>query len=112
MLIEELITAPHSPWQNPSTERLIGSIRRECLDHLLVFSEEHRAEYSEELCQLLPQYPTTRGTREELPKSQNDRISQARSDHFNSVSWRTPSSLSMRRMIQVQSQLDQTTERE
>jgi putative transposase len=41
MQIEELITAPHSPWQNPYTERLIGSIRRECLDHLVVFSEEH-----------------------------------------------------------------------
>jgi len=41
MLIEELITAPHSPWQNPSTERLIGSIGREWLAHLLVFSEEH-----------------------------------------------------------------------
>jgi putative transposase len=41
MQIEELITAPHSPWQNPYTERLIGSIRRECLDHLIVLSEEH-----------------------------------------------------------------------
>src|SRR5262245_47061878 len=41
MQIEEVITAPHSPWQNPYAERLIGSIRRECLDHVIVLSEEH-----------------------------------------------------------------------
>src|SRR5215831_12494535 len=41
MQIEEVITAPHSPWQNPYSERLIGSIRRECLDHVIVLSEEH-----------------------------------------------------------------------
>jgi len=29
------------PWQNPHAERLIGSIRRECLDHVIVFSETH-----------------------------------------------------------------------
>src|SRR5229473_7104989 len=32
--IEEVITTARSPWQNPYAERLIGSIRRECLDHL------------------------------------------------------------------------------
>src|SRR6266403_2153301 len=32
MRIEEVLTAPHSPWQNPFAERLIGSIRRECLN--------------------------------------------------------------------------------
>ena len=30
-----------SPWQNPYVERLIGTIRRECLDHLIVFGEAH-----------------------------------------------------------------------
>src|SRR6266478_4663867 len=39
--IEEVLTAPHSPWQNPFAERLIGSIRRECLDHVLVLRESH-----------------------------------------------------------------------
>ena len=33
--------APRSPWQNGHVERLIGSIRRESLDHLIVFDEEH-----------------------------------------------------------------------
>jgi putative transposase len=34
-------TAPRSPWQNPYIERVIGSIRRECLDHVIVFNERH-----------------------------------------------------------------------
>src|SRR5215468_1291086 len=33
--------APASPWQNGFAERLIGSIRRECLDHLVILSETH-----------------------------------------------------------------------
>src|SRR2546422_9382871 len=39
MGVREVLTAPRSPWQNPYAERLIGSIRRECLDHIIVFSE-------------------------------------------------------------------------
>ena len=34
-------TAPRSPWQNPYVERVIGSMRRECLDHVIVFNERH-----------------------------------------------------------------------
>jgi putative transposase len=41
MSIEEVLTAPQSPWQKPFAERLIGSIRRECLNHVLVLSERH-----------------------------------------------------------------------
>ena len=41
MGIEEVLIAPRSPWQNPFIERLIGSIRRECLDHVLVINEGH-----------------------------------------------------------------------
>ncbi len=41
MGLEQVVTAPRSPWQNPYCERLIGSIRRECLDHVIVFNERH-----------------------------------------------------------------------
>jgi transposase InsO family protein len=39
MEIKEILIAPRSPWQNPYVERLIGSVRRECLDHMIVPSE-------------------------------------------------------------------------
>jgi putative transposase len=37
--IQEILSAPRSPWQNAYVERLIGSIRRDCLDHVLIFNE-------------------------------------------------------------------------
>ena len=41
MGIEEVVIAPRRPWQNPYVERLIESIRRECLDHVIVLHERH-----------------------------------------------------------------------
>jgi transposase InsO family protein len=39
--MKEVISAPQSPWQNAFAERMIGSIRRECLDHVVVLSRRH-----------------------------------------------------------------------
>jgi hypothetical protein len=39
MQIREVLTAPRSPWQSPYVEHLIGSLRRECLDHVVVMNE-------------------------------------------------------------------------
>jgi len=39
--IQEVVIAPRSPWQNAYAERVIGSIRRECLDHIVVIGERH-----------------------------------------------------------------------
>ena len=39
--IEEVVIAPRSPWQNPYSERVIGSLRRECLDYVVVLGERH-----------------------------------------------------------------------
>jgi putative transposase len=41
MGVEEVLTAPRAPWQNPYAERLIESIRRGCLDHVIVLSAQH-----------------------------------------------------------------------
>ena len=41
MGIRDRPTAPRSPWQNAYVERLIGSIRRDCLDHLIIVDELH-----------------------------------------------------------------------
>jgi len=49
MGIKEVKSAPRSPWQNPYVERVIGSIRRDCLDHLVVLNEWH-------LCRILRSY--------------------------------------------------------
>src|SRR2546429_771078 len=41
MGIRDRPISPRSPWQNPYVERLIGTLRRECLDHVLIFGEPH-----------------------------------------------------------------------
>ena len=39
--MQEILTAPRSPWQNPYAERLIGSIRRECLNYHIILNARH-----------------------------------------------------------------------
>jgi transposase InsO family protein len=41
MGIRDRPISPRSPWQNPYTERLIGTLRRDCLDHVLLFGARH-----------------------------------------------------------------------
>ena len=41
MGIEPVVSAPRSPWQNPFVERLIGTLRRDCLDHVIILNERH-----------------------------------------------------------------------
>jgi putative transposase len=45
---EQVLAAPRSPWQNPYVERVIGSIRCECLDHVIVLNEHHLRKVLEE----------------------------------------------------------------
>jgi transposase InsO family protein len=41
MGIEQVLIAPRSPWQNPYCERVSGTLRRECLDHVIILGEQH-----------------------------------------------------------------------
>ena len=41
MEINQVLTAPRSPWQNPYCERVIGTLGRDCLDHVVVLGEQH-----------------------------------------------------------------------
>jgi transposase InsO family protein len=61
MGIRDRPTAPASPWQNGFAERLIGSIRRECLDHVIVLGEATSAPNSEILRSLLQRHSNTSG---------------------------------------------------
>jgi putative transposase len=59
MGIEEVITAPRSLWQNPFAERLLGTVRRDCLDHVIVLGETPLGIETQPICkwlnrQLLP----------------------------------------------------------
>jgi Integrase core domain len=53
MGIRDKPIGPASPWQNGFAERLIGSIRRECVDHMIVLGEQHRR-------RILKSYPYSR----------------------------------------------------
>ena len=57
MGIEQIRTAERSPWQNPYVERVIGSIRRECLDYVIIFNQRHLRRV---LCDYLDYYHRSR----------------------------------------------------
>jgi putative transposase len=58
MGVEDLPTASRSPWQNPYIERLIGSVRRECLDHVIVLNERHLLRVLAEYVEYYNECPT------------------------------------------------------
>ena len=59
MSIRDRPTAPRSPWQNCYAERLIASIRRECLDHVIVFGEQHLRRVLRSYQAVLQRHPNT-----------------------------------------------------
>ncbi len=71
MGINEVKTAPHSPWQNPYVERLIGSIRRDCLDHMIVLNEGHLKRILTEYFEYYHQDRTHLGLNKEIPSGRS-----------------------------------------
>src|SRR5580704_6529765 len=87
--MEEVISAPRSPWQNPYVERLIGSIRRECLDHIIVW-RKIVAPDSERLFCLLPALPNPFGIGQGRSGVESSGEARKRVHRRDSSAWRTP----------------------
>ena len=71
MGIEELVSAPRSPWQNGYVERVIGTIRRECLDHCIVLGENHLREVLKEYVEYYNTSRTHLGLDGDCPESRD-----------------------------------------
>ena len=93
MGIHEVLTAPRSPWQNAYAERLIGSIRRECLDHVIVVNETG---LSRVLSRYLAYYHHSRthlSLAKDSPAASADRATNDRPGRRHSTGRRPPPSL-------------------
>ena len=69
MGIRDKPTAPASPWQNGFAERLIGSIRRECLDHIIVLGEAHLRRILKSYAEYYNRFRTHRSLDKDAPVS-------------------------------------------
>jgi len=69
MGIEQIVTAPRSPWQNGYCERVVGSIRRECLDHVIVLNEKHLRRVLKEYLVYYHRSRTHLGLEKDAPES-------------------------------------------
>ena len=84
MGIRDRPISPGSPWQNPYVERLIGTVRRECLDRMLIFGESH-------LRQILSSYAAYYNQiRTHLALGKNTPSLPLRTSHGRGV-WQSPS---------------------
>src|ERR1017187_1993582 len=66
--MKQKLIAPRSPWQNPRVERLVGSIRRECLDHVIVLHEHHLRQRLTDYFRYYHQHRTHRSIDEDAPE--------------------------------------------
>jgi len=78
MGIKEVVTAPRSPWRNAYVERVIGSIRRECLGHIVIFNERHLRRVLSSVSRLLPTHSNASVARQGLPRPPSDHARQDR----------------------------------
>ena len=67
--LEQKLIAPLAPWQNPFVERLVGSLRRECLDHVIVLHEQHLRRRLTDYFTYYHQHRTHRSLDEDSPES-------------------------------------------
>ena len=68
MGIEQVLIAARSPWQNPYVDRLIGSIRWECLDHMIIFNDYHLRRVLKQYFRYYHDYRTHLGLDKDWPE--------------------------------------------
>ena len=66
--IDEIVTAYRSPWQNGYVERVIGSIKRECLDHVIILNESHLRSILSDYFSYYNKYRTHLGINKDSPE--------------------------------------------
>jgi transposase InsO family protein len=66
--IKQVLIAAHSPWQNPYVERVIGSIRRDCLDHVIIFNDRHLRRVLTEYMDYYNEHRTHLGLEKDCPE--------------------------------------------
>jgi transposase InsO family protein len=69
MGIDEVLTAPHSPWQNACVERLHGSLRHECLNHVIILNERHLKHILKSYWEYYHQYRTHLALGKDTPQT-------------------------------------------
>ncbi len=83
MDIQQIVTSRKSPWQNGYCERVIGSIRRECLDHIIVFNARHLRKILRQYFDYYHESRTNLGLEKDCPVSrevQEPQIGEIRSE--------------------------------
>ena len=106
MGIKQVLSAPRSPWQRAYVERVIGTIRRECLDHVIVFNERSLYRHLRDFIEYYHRTRTHLGLQKDTPGVSARTIRRGGAYHFNSGGRRTSSSLrTMRRLSLIRLQI-------
>jgi transposase InsO family protein len=101
--IKEVVTAPRSPWQNPFVERLIGTLRRECLDHVIVWNERSLRRRLKQFLAYYHEQRTHLSLNKDAPRVPYPPAAGLRQDRPNSPRRRTASPLRTPRRLTVRS---------
>ena len=101
MGIEEVLTAPRSPWQNPFVERVIGSLRRECLDHVIVWNERSLRRHLEQYLAYYHEWRTHLSLDKDAPVSRAVQPPTRGRDRSSPAPRRSASSLRTSRRLRI-----------
>jgi transposase InsO family protein len=101
MGIKQVLSAPRSPWQRAYVERVIGSIRRECLDHVIVFNERSLYRRLRDFLDYYHRVRTHLGLQKDYAGVAAHPVCRSRACHLDSGGRRTPSSLRATRRLSL-----------